>query len=183
MKIILASASPRRRELLDKAGLEFEIRPSPGEEIDDASLSPDILCETNATIKARAVEAPGCAIIGADTLVFIDSQPLGKPADLQQARTMLRQLSGRDHAVCTGVCLIHPNGETVTFHEITKVRFHELTDQVIDDYVSKVDPLDKAGAYGIQEFGEMLVKSIEGGFDNVMGLPVDAVLTRLRACG
>lgn len=183
MKLILASGSPRRRELLEKAGLEFEVRPSPGEEIHDPSLAPAVLCERNAEIKARAVEAPGRVVLGADTLVFIDDTPLGKPADLDEARAMLTRLSGRQHAVCTGVCLVRAGGEIETFHEITKVRFKELTVGEIDEYLALVDPLDKAGAYGIQEHGEKLVDGLDGAFDNVMGLPVEAVLSRLRACG
>lgn len=183
VKIVLASGSPRRRELLEAAGLKFEVKPSPAEEIYDAALAPAVLCERNAELKACAVVEPGAAVIGADTLVFIDDLPLGKPRDLDEARAMLRRLSGREHAVCTGVCIVGPSGEPDCFHELTKVRFRGLSDQVIDDYFSKVNPLDKAGSYGIQEFGEMLVEGIEGSFDNVMGLPVEAVLTRLRACG
>lgn len=183
MKIVLASGSPRRRELLEEAGLVFEVKPSPAEEIHDASLAPAVLCEKNAELKARAVVVPGAAVIGADTLVFIDDEPLGKPRDLVDARAMLRRLSGREHTVCTGVCLVGPDGGVDGFHALTKVRFRVLTEEVIEAYFGKVDPLDKAGAYGIQEFGEMLVEGIEGDFDNVMGLPVQAVLARLRACG
>jgi septum formation protein len=183
MKIVLASGSPRRRELLESAGLEFEVKPSPAEEIHDASLAPAVLCERNAELKARAVVVPGAAVIGADTLVFIDDEPLGKPKDLGEARRMLHRLSGRDHTVCTGVCIVQPDGDVDCFHDLTHVRFHELSDELIDDYFSKVNPLDKAGSYGIQEFGDMLVEGIEGSFDNVMGLPVEAVLARLRACG
>ncbi|MBK1826940.1 Maf family protein [Haloferula rosea] len=183
MDIVLASGSPRRRELLAGAGVEFEVRPSPAEEIHDASLDPAVLCERNAELKARAVVVPGAAVIGADTLVFIDGEPLGKPKDLDEARAMLRRLSGREHAVCTGVCVVGPDGGAEAFHEITTVRFRELSEEVIEDYFSKVNPLDKAGSYGIQEHGEMLVEGISGGFDNVMGLPVAAVLERLKACG
>jgi septum formation protein len=168
---------------LEAAGLNFEVRPSPAEEIHDASLAPAVLCERNAELKARAVQVPGAAVIGADTLVFIDDEPLGKPRDLDEARAMLRRLSGREHTVCTGVCLVGPDGGVETFHELTQVRFHELSDEGIDAYFSKVDPLDKAGAYGIQEFGDMLVAGIDGSFDNVMGLPVPVLVARLKACG
>lgn len=183
MKIVLASGSPRRRELLAHAGLEFEVRPSPAEELHDASLALDELCERNAELKARAVPVADAAVIGADTLVHIDGQPLGKPADLDEARAMLRRLSGREHTVCTGVCVVFPDGNAQRFHEKTGVKFRDFGAEVIEDYFGQVDPLDKAGAYGIQEHGEMLVESIDGAFDNVMGLPVARVLTVLGTCG
>src|SRR5690606_19240445 len=109
-------------------------------------------------------------VIGADTLVHIDGEPLGKPKDMDEARAMLRRLSGRAHTVCTGVCLVLPGGVARAFHELTEVRFRDFDDAVIDAYLGKVNPLDKAGAYGIQEHGEMLVEEILGNFDNVMGL-------------
>ena len=183
MKIVLASGSPRRRELLAHAGLEFEVRPSPADELHDASLALDELCERNAELKARAVPVVDAAVIGADTLVHIDGQPLGKPVDLDEARAMLRRLSGREHTVCTGVCVVFPDGAAQRFHEKTGVKFRDFGDEVIEAYFGKVDPLDKAGAYGIQEHGEMLVEAIDGAFDNVMGLPVARVLTVLGACG
>lgn len=182
MKIVLASGSPRRRELLEAAGLVFEVRPSPAEELHDESLAPDELCERNAELKARAVEAPGAAVIGADTLVYLDDKPLGKPRSLDEARAMLRRLSGREHVVCTGVCVVGPEGVADCFHETTAVRFKDFGDEVIEAYLGRVDPLDKAGAYGIQEHGEMLVESIEGAFDNVMGLPVERLQVALGAC-
>ncbi|GAA5476612.1 Maf family protein [Haloferula helveola] len=183
MKIVLASGSPRRRELLAAAGVEFEVRPSPAEEIHDAGMAPAELCETNAELKARGVEVAGAAVIGADTLVFLEDEPLGKPADLDEARATLRRLSGRVHTVCTGVCVVAPDGTAHPFHELTEVRFRPFGEEVIDAYFAKVDPLDKAGAYGIQEHGEMLVESIDGSFDNVMGLPVARLLEVLGACG
>lgn len=179
MEIVLASGSPRRKILLEEAGVQFEVHPSAAEELCDFSLPVNELCEENARRKACAVSLPGCAIIGADTLVAIDEKILGKPIDLARARVMLRDLAGRQHLVCTGVCLRLPDKEPIVFHEITKVSFHPFDDQVIDDYFSKVDPLDKAGAYGIQDHGEMLVAAIDGNFDNVMGLPVAAVLRHL----
>lgn len=183
MRIVLASGSPRRRELLAHAGLEFEVMPSPAEELHDASLALDELCERNAELKARAVPVVDAAVIGADTLVHIDGEPLGKPADLGEARAMLRRLSGREHTVCTGVCVVFPDGRAERFHETTAVRFRPFGDEVVEAYLAKVDPLDKAGAYGIQEHGDMLVEGIEGAFDNVMGLPVARVLAVLGACG
>jgi septum formation protein len=182
MPVILASTSPRRRELLTRAGLEFTVIPSPAEEIHDSLLDPPHLCEENARLKAAAVAAchPDATVIGADTLVFIDGLPLGKPSDLTEARAMLRRLSGRIHEVCTGICVIHPGGLTEVSHELTHVRFRPLDDAAIDAYFNLVNPLDKAGAYGIQEHGDLIIESIDGSFDNVMGLPVALVLAKLR---
>ena len=183
MKVVLASGSPRRRELLEEAGLTFEVIPSPAEEIHDASLPLTVLCEKNAELKARAVEVPNAAVIGADTLVYVDKTPLGKPEDLDEARATLRRLAGREHTVCTGVCVVRPDGSSDVFHDLTQVRFRDFGDEVIEAYLALVNPLDKAGSYGIQEHGEMIVEEIDGRFDNVMGLPVEKVLASLRACG
>jgi len=181
MPIVLASSSPRRKELLERAGVAVEVIPSPAEELHDASLKPEVLCEHNAAIKARPVAAmrPDAQVIGSDTLVFIDDEPLGKPADMDEAREMLRKLSGRDHHVCTGVCVIYPGGREECFHGDTIVTFRKLTDEEIDAYFELVNPLDKAGAYGIQEHGERIIEKIDGDFDNVMGLPVAMVLAAL----
>jgi len=177
-RIILASASPRRRELLAQAGIDFEVIPSPAEEIHDPSMPPGALCEENARLKAAAIakDHPGAWVIGADTLVFLDGQPLGKPADLAEAASMLATLSGRTHEVRTGVCVIDPAGKPHTFHATTAVTFRTLDAEAIRAYHALVNPLDKAGAYGIQEHGERIIESIEGPFDNVMGLPVDPIL-------
>lgn len=180
---MLASSSPRRRRLLEEAGLEFEVRASEADELHDASLPLGELCERNAERKARAAAERGALVIGADTLVGIDDEPLGKPADSSEARAMLRRLSGRGHLVCTGVCLIGPHDRVERFHERTRVWFRELGDETIDEYFRQVNPLDKAGGYGIQQHGELLVERIEGDYDNVVGLPVAALLDRLRACG
>jgi septum formation protein len=183
VKVILASASPRRQELLREAGLDFEVVVSPAEEIHDASIPLAELCEQNAELKAAAVarEHPDAAVIGADTLVWIDGEPLGKPRDMGEARAMLRKLSGRAHTVCTGVCIVFPGGGASSFHDLTEVRFRVLDEEAIDVYFSKANPLDKAGAYGIQESGELIVEDIDGNFDNVMGLPVDKVLAALSS--
>ena len=182
MPIVLASASPRRHELLERAGLVFEVVVSPAEEIHDASMAPDALCELNATLKAAAVAAmrPDATVIGSDTLVFLDGEPLGKPADLQEAHGMLRRLAGRTHQVRTGVCVIFPGGARKVFHETTDVTFLPLDDAAIHRYFTLVDPLDKAGAYGIQKHSERIIAGIRGSFDNVMGLPVDQVIRTLR---
>jgi septum formation protein len=183
MPIILASASPRRRELLVRAGVVFEIMHSPAEEIHDASIPPERLCEMNAALKAEAIAAirPDATVIGSDTLVFIDGEPLGKPAHLDEARAMLRRLAGRAHRVCTGVCVIFPGGTRRVFHDTTEVTFLPLDDAAIEDYLTVANPLDKAGAYGIQEYGERIVSGIRGSFENVMGLPVEMVVAALDA--
>lgn len=181
MPIVLASSSPRRQQLLGQAGVVFEVVVSPAEEIHDPLMKPHVLCELNATLKAVAVAAkrPDATVIGADTLVFIDDLPLGKPANMDQAREMLRRLSGRTHQVCTGVCVIYPGGGKNQFHELTEVTFLPLDDEGIDAYFARVNPLDKAGAYGIQESGEMIIAGIVGSFDNVMGLPVAPLIEAL----
>ena len=181
MPIVLASSSPRRRELLEKAGILFEVVVSPAEEVHDATMKPHILCELNATLKAAAVaeKRPEATVIGSDTLVFIEEIPLGKPTDMAEARAMLRRLSGRTHQVCTGVCVIYPGGQRAIFHDLTAVTFRTLDESLIDAYFSRVDPLDKAGAYGIQEHGDMIVSEICGCFENVMGLPVEKVIQAL----
>jgi len=183
VQIVLASASPRRRELLEMAGVIFEVTVSPAEEIHDASMKPELLCELNATLKAEAVAIlrPDAVVIGSDTLVFIDDTPLGKPIDLDEARSMLRRLAGRTHRVCTGVCLIFPDGGRRVFHDTTEVDFLPLDEVAIENYLSVANPLDKAGAYGIQESGEMIVARISGSYENVMGLPVAKVIAALDA--
>lgn len=180
--IVLASASPRRRDLLHKAGVVFEVVVSPAEEIHDASMSPDTLCELNAELKAAAVASlrPDATVIGSDTLVFIDGDALGKPSNLAEAHGMLRRLSGRTHHVCTGVCIIYPSGERKIFHAISEVTFLPLEDAEIHAYFTRVDPLDKAGAYGIQDHGDRIIQKITGSFENVMGLPVDLVIKALK---
>ena len=180
MRLILASGSPRRRELLEAAGLSFEVIPSPAEEIHDASLGMEGLCEENARLKAAAVSVPGSVVIAADTLVFIDGDPLGKPKDMTEAHEMLRRLSGRTHQVCTGVCVVDAEGKVRTFHAVTDVVFRELDEAGISEYLFSTNPLDKAGAYGIQDRGELIVERISGGYDNVMGLPVGLVLEALE---
>jgi len=159
----------------------FDVASSPAEEIHDETMEPQRLCEANAVLKAEAVagDFPESVVIAADTLVFIDGRALGKPRDMNEARGMLRLLAGRMHRVCTGVCMIFPGGRQEIFHALTEVVFRELDDDAIDGYLSLVDPLDKAGAYGIQEHGELIVAEIRGSFENVMGLPVDLVVEAL----
>jgi septum formation protein len=182
-RLILASSSPRRIELLREAGVEAEVIPSPVEELHDTALDYRHLCEVNAGRKARDVASrhPGAWVIGADTLVCLDGQPLGKPADLAAARQMLQALSGRVNQVCTGVCVIDPAGKEHVFHEVTEVEFLPLSDEVIDDYMAKVHTLDKAGAYAAQEHGDQIIAEIRGDFSNVVGLPIKKLLEFLAA--
>lgn len=183
LRLILASGSPRRKQLLEEAGLACEVIVSPAEEIHDVTMEFTALCEHNARLKARAVamEHPAACVIGADTLVCLDGEPLGKPVDLAAARAMLRRLSGRINHVCTGVCLAGPDGHERVFHELTEVHFRELSDELIDRYMAQVHTLDKAGAYAAQESGDWIISEIRGDFSNVVGLPVARVLQELAA--
>ncbi len=183
MHLILASSSPRRKELLAQLGFSFEVIPSAAEEIHDHDMPPAELCETNAGIKAADVARlhPDATVIGADTLVFIDDKALGKPRDCDEARDMLRQLSGRTHSVCTGVALVRHGHPTRSFHEITRVTFRDLSEEQISNYLSLVHVLDKAGAYAIQDHGDLIVKGFEGSFENVMGLPIERLRQELPA--
>ncbi|HYF35480.1 MAG TPA: Maf family protein [Prosthecobacter sp.] len=181
--LVLASQSPRRIELLGQAGYDFETLVPEVEESHDPALRPAELTIENARRKAvaAAAERPGALVIGADTLVYLDGEPLGKPRDMEAAFAMLRRLSGRSHHVCTGVFLAWDGGRHGTgFHVITDVTFQPLTDETIRAYHARVNPLDKAGAYGIQEGGEMILDHYEGSWTNVMGLPMERLADELR---
>ncbi|MBQ2379821.1 MAG: septum formation protein Maf [Akkermansia sp.] len=180
--LILASQSPRRSELLRREGVEFTVVVKDTEEEHDATLPPQVLCARNAAAKAEAVAAdyPQATVLGADTLVFIDGTPLGKPADEAEAVRMLMQLQGRTHCVCTAVAVILPGGERRDFADISYVTFRSLTEADVRHYMQLVNVMDKAGAYAIQEHGELIIESIEGDFDNIVGLPVTRLLEVLR---
>ncbi len=182
--LILASASPRRVQLLREAGFEIEVLPPAVEELHDISMTGEALTLSNAKLKALAVAAtrPESVVLGADTLVCIDSEPLAKPADLDEARAMLRRLSGRTHYVCTGVALAH-GSEVEEFVVKTFVTFRDLSAGDIDAYIEKVHVLDKAGSYAIQEHGDMIIERIEGSRTNVIGLPMDEVIAALQRHG
>ena len=173
--LVLASASPRRAELLREIGVSFEVLSPDVEEAHDASLTPEQLTVENARRKALAGSAmrPGALVLGADTLVYVDGDPLAKPADMEEALRMVQRLSGRSHEVCTGVVLARDGRVVRDFHVITHVTFKPLTDAIIRDYHAKVNPLDKAGAYGIQAHTEILLERMDGSFSNVVGLPVE----------
>jgi len=139
------------------------------------------LCEHNARLKAQDVakDHPGRVVLGADTLVYIDETPLGKPKTQVEAVATLQKLSGRAHQVCTALCLV--SDETVTmFHEVTDVVFQSLSDARIREYIGKVDVMDKAGSYAIQEHGDMIIESIQGDYSNVVGLPQALVIKELE---
>lgn len=172
--LVLASASPRRLELLQRYGLEPLIITADVEECMDEGITAELLVMDNAERKALAVEdiAPAEAlIIAADTVVVLDGQVLGKPADAAEARAMLRALSGQRHVVHTGICLLDKrSGDVISGVQQTVVEFATLSDADIDAYVAGGEPLDKAGAYGIQGQGLFLVERIEGDYGTVMGL-------------
>lgn len=182
--IILASASPRRAELLRQLGLRFQIIASDAGEFVHEHLSPLELCQLNAHRKARTVakKFPDALVLAADTLVFLGNEILGKPADLREAQRMLDRLQGRTHQVVTGVVLVHwrLHRERV-FAVSTDVRFRALTAGQIQDYLARVNPLDKAGAYAIQEHGDLIVEEISGSYSNVVGLPMERVEAELGA--
>ena len=181
MNVVLASASPRRRELLQKAGVAFTVKISDAEEHIEPDTPPHEAVMSLARQKAQAVAAacPNDLVIGADTVVVYDGAILGKPIDETDAARMLRMLSGKTHTVFTGVCLVCA-GKAETFFEQTQVTFFPLTEREIADYVATGEPMDKAGAYGIQGRGCTLVQSICGDYFNVVGLPVAALCRRLR---
>lgn len=179
--MILASQSPRRRELLSLITRDFRIIPARGEERLPDNITPKEAVLLLSRQKAMEIysEYKGETIIAADTVVAIDGKILGKPADAEEAAAMLHLLSGRTHSVFTGVCIISADGEQKSFAEETTVEFWQLSEQMIEDYVRSGEPMDKAGAYGIQDAGALLVKRINGDYYNVMGLPVGRLLREM----
>ena len=180
--LILASKSPRRIEILKQLGKKFEIIPSQCAE-HSTKKRPSARVVELATQKAFDVanKYPTATVIGADTLVFIDGEPLGKPADEAQAKAMLQQLQGRTHSVCTAVAVIMPDGSRRDFTETSHVTFRPLDEAAIRHYMSLVHVFDKAGAYATQEHGELIIETFEGDLDNVIGLPVTRLLQVLRS--
>ena len=194
-KIILASASPRRRELLTQIGLEFEIIPSHKDEVIGSEGPADTVMALAAG-KAEDIYAQVCSgrapedvlVIGADTVVAMDGLILGKPADAAQALDMLRRLQGKTHQVYTGVTLIRIKKESGyfyqesrTFSEGTDVSFYPMTEREICDYIATGEPMDKAGAYGIQGKAAIFVKGIRGDYNNVVGLPIARLYQELKS--
>ena len=174
MGLILASGSPRRRQLLEQIGLTFVVRSSDVDESVSPGLTPAQVVESLSARKGEAVAAeaaPGDLVLSADTVVALDGAILGKPRDRAEAEAMLTALSGRTHQVYTGVTLLQ-DGRRLTGHEVTAVTFRPLSPEEIAAYVSTGEPMDKAGAYGIQGLGALLVERLEGDYFNVMGLPL-----------
>lgn len=185
--LILASQSPRRSELLRNAGFSFKIVPSDAEEIAPENFSPAEKAVFIASLKACNI-APrymGEIIIGADTIVVLENIIMGKPKDADDAFRMISMLSGKTHTVITGVCVlygdvVHKNNK-ICFFERTEVEFYPLTENEIYNYIGTGEPFDKAGAYGIQEKGALLVKRINGDYFNVVGLPIGRLSRVLRS--
>lgn len=181
MKLILASASPRRAELLASAGVAFEVDPADVDETIRAGEAPEDYVRRLSEDKARAVAErhPVSTVLAADTAVVLDGEILGKPADAKEAAEMLRCLSGRAHDVMTGFCIVDPERIATDICR-TRVVFRELSGGEIADYVAGSDPMDKAGSYGIQSGAAHMVRSVDGSYTNVVGLPLAEVVERLR---
>jgi septum formation protein len=185
-QLYLASASPRRAELMRRMGLRFEIRPTHVEEDDSGSAGPVEMVMENAKLKASTLSdlKPDALVLGSDTTVALGEQVLSKPTDMEDARCMLQLLSGRTHTVYTAVALYWKLGSLAhVFFECSLVRFQELDDARINQYFQLVDPLDKAGAYGIQVGRELIVESVEGSVENVMGLPIQRLALTMEELG
>ncbi|MBY0099125.1 Maf family protein [Mesobacillus maritimus] len=183
-RLILASSSPRRKELLENLHLTFEISSSNVDESFSPELTPEEAVKELASRKASFVaeKEPDAFVIGSDTVVVHEGDILGKPSDREEALFMLKKLSGQTHSVFTGVCIISPERE-IQFYEKTDVVFWELSQEEMDAYISSGEPFDKAGGYGIQGFGSFLVREIKGDYFSVVGLPVARTVRELRRAG
>lgn len=172
-RFILASASPRRKEILSNAGFNFEVIVSDADENISEDMTPEKTVEELAKRKALSVweSNKDAVVFGCDTVVAVDGKKLGKPADDEDAFNMLRMLSGKVHTVSTGVCICSAEKLSV-FSNTTRVEFYSLSDETIKSYIATGECRDKAGAYGIQGYGRVLVKEIKGDYFSVMGLPV-----------
>lgn len=178
MKLVLASKSPRRSEILKNAGYDFVVRVADADETIPDGTRPEDAVVFLAARKAMAVEcAEDEAVLGADTIVVLDNKILGKPKNREDAFNMLKSLSGRVHSVFTGVCIIE-NGSSMTFAEETQVEFLPLSDEDIYKYIDTNDCYDKAGAYGIQGYASKFVRRINGDYFNVVGLPISAIFEK-----
>ena len=187
MKLILASSSPRRAEILANAGLPFSVLSSAVDESPYPGETPAALVQRLAIAKADLVTARAVGpaiVVAADTVVVLDDKILGKPGSVEEARHMLQQLSGRTHSVLTGVALVRlPDGERRQFIESTLVHFRPMTDEEVSSYLATEEPYDKAGAYAIQGQAGRYIPRIEGCYFNVVGLPLSRVLTELKTLG
>lgn len=181
--VVLASQSPRRKAILERAGIPFVVRAANVAEDPVAGESPSDYVRRLAREKAQAIVREAVdVVLGADTTVVVDGQILGKPENGADAARMLRLLSGRDHDVLTGICLVHSTG-MVEDEACTKVRFVSLSTDEIDEYVASGEPYDKAGGYAIQGLASKFIDRIEGDYFNVVGLPVAVVYSHLKAIG
>ncbi|MFT4578503.1 MAG: septum formation protein [Nitrospinales bacterium] len=180
-KIVLASQSPRRLELLKELFSQFEVAPSSIEEVLDPGLRPEANAQNLARAKAESIAPnfPDCWVIGADTLVTLDHEIFGKPEDEEDAKRILKKISGREHIVVTGICVVGPK-KTLDKAVISQVKIKPLTDQEIEDYIATSEPMDKAGAYAIQGKGSFMVRSFSGSKNNIIGLPLDELKTLLK---
>ena len=180
MEIILASNSPRRKQLLKEAGLKFKVIPSDCDEQFDFYSSQEEYAKNLSYLKAEKVflKNQNCVVIGADTIVVFNNQILGKPIDKTDAFNTLKMLSNNTHKVITGYTIMSKN-KAISNYEVTFVTFNDLTDHLINSYIDDKNPLDKAGSYGIQD-GYPLVKNFDGDYNNVVGLPVDKILQHLK---
>src|SRR5664279_5472723 len=182
--LILASESPRRSELLRQLTVDFQVVSSDVPEFHHQDFTAREISQLNAYRKARSVakKFPDALVLGADTLVSLDTALFGKPATLEAAYQMLERLQGRTHLVVTGICLLHLRSHRqAVFAESTAVTFHPLDGVKIRRYLNRVNPLDKAGAYAIQEEGELIVEKIVGSYTNVVGLPVERLTAELAS--
>lgn len=185
-RLILASASPRRRQLLAELGVKFEVIVAQVVEHEEPSTPPKVMVTHNAALKADWVARrhPDAWVLGADTTVFLDDRVLNKPANLDEARGMLRTLSGRTHIVFTGLALRHQaTGVSWDDGETAEVTFKPFGPEVIDDYLLRVNTLDKAGAYSIQEHSDMIIERTRGSLSNIAGLPLETTKLLLSRCG
>lgn len=180
--LILASGSPRRKELLQQVHLPFTVKVSNIEETFDPELSPEEIATSLAYQKAQSVfqENQEAVVIGSDTIVVLGDKVLGKPESEEEARATLRTLSGNTHHVISGVAILSQEKE-ITFYEKTSVTFWELTDEDIDFYIRSGEPMDKAGSYGIQEVGALFVKEIKGDYFSIVGLPLSRTVRELKS--
>lgn len=181
--LILASSSPRRKELMALTGIPFEVAALDAEETKEGA--PQALVMENARRKAQAAwdKFPGRTALGADTVVYLDGQALGKPRGADEAKQMLRRISGKWHTVYTGVCVVRGDGRADTRFDETRVLMSEMDEETIEKYVGTGEPMDKAGAYAVQGIGGMFVERIEGSYSNVIGLPMALVRRMLLDAG
>ncbi len=184
--LVLASSSPRRAALLSEGGFHFEIAKPHVAEKFDAALTLRELTLWNAIRKGMSIAQarPDAVVLAADTLVGLENQIIGKPTDLSEASQMLRRLSGRTHEVCSAVAIYQQtSGRSAVFHDVSRVRFRRLSEATIQDYLAKISPLDKAGAYAAQGSGAEIIVKIDGSFTNVVGLPMEKTVAELTKFG